>query len=77
MIHQWIPAKVGDIVEKVDGGYLTDVKNGNRYFALDIYEGDNTAIILDTDGKLKRLCFPEEYIVLGNIKGMIDTKNEK
>lgn len=72
MQHQWIPAKVGDVIKKVESYYASDVVDGEHFVVLDVLNGDNTAIVLDKDGKLKSLCYPEEYKVVGRAQNLVD-----
>lgn len=72
----WEIAELYDIVMKTGTHYSSSVENGNHYVVLEVL-GDNTVVILDTDGKLKHLCYPEEYKVIGKVQDMINESNEK
>lgn len=75
MQHQWIPAKVGDVIKKVESHYYSKVTDGDHFVVLDVLNGDNTAIVLDKNGKLVSLCYPEEYEVVGRAQDLVDKKN--
>lgn len=75
MKHQWIPAKVGDVIKKVPSGYLSEVKDGDHFVVLDVYDGDDTAVVLGRDGKLYTIVYPEEYEVVGTVRELLDKSN--
>lgn len=76
MQHQWIPAKVGDVIKKVPSEYQSDVKDGDHFVVLDVYDGDDTAVVLGADGKLYTLVYPEEYEVVGTTIDFIKRGNK-
>lgn len=75
MQHQWIPAKVGDIIKKVGSHYYSELQDGEHFVVLDVFSGDDTAVVLGKDGKLKTLCFPEEYEVVGTVEELMNTES--
>ena len=75
MENQWIPAKVGDIIKKVESHYYSEVQDGEHLVVLDVYSGDDTAVVLGKDGRLKTLCFPEEYEVVGTVEEIVNTRS--
>lgn len=72
MQHQWIPAKVGDVIKKVESHYYSEIQNGEHFVVLDVLNGDSTAIVLDRDGKLTSLSFPEEYEVICKAQDLVN-----
>jgi len=60
----WIPAKKGDVIEVIDSHYANSFKVGDRYVVIDTFNGDDTAIVMKTNGEIGTLCFPEEYAVI-------------
>jgi hypothetical protein len=71
-----IPAKKGDIVKKIDSHYKNEIPNGQHFVVLDVYNGDDTAIVLLPNGELGILCFPEEYEVVGKVVNMLQRFNK-
>lgn len=76
MQYQRIPAGVGDIVKKVASHYASDLVDGEHFVVLDVFSGDDTAVVLGRDGKLKTLSYPEEYEVVDSVQNMIDKMSE-
>lgn len=72
MEHQWIAAQVGDVIKKVESHYTSDVEDGEHFVVLDVFNGDDTAVVLGRDGKLKTLVYPEEYEVVGRVQDLVD-----
>lgn len=72
MQHQWIPAQVGDVIKKVESYYASDLVDGEHFVVLDVLNGDDTAVVLGRDGKLKTLACPEEYEVVGKAQDLVD-----
>ncbi|WP_144509887.1 hypothetical protein [Bacillus sp. FJAT-22090] len=77
MQHQWIPAKKNDIIKKVESHYYSELENGEHFVVLDVFNGDNTAIVLGKDGELKSLSYPEEYEVVGRTRDLVDEMHMK
>jgi hypothetical protein len=71
-----IPAKIGDIVKKIDSHYKNEITNGQRFVVLDVDNVDDTAIVSLPSGELGILCFPEEYEVVGKLGNMIQRYNK-
>jgi len=65
------PAKKGDIIEVIESHYVCEYKVGERFVALDVFNGDDTAVVMDKDGKIGTLCFPEEYIVVDTAENLV------
>lgn len=72
MQYQWIPAKVGDVIKKMSSYYASDLADGEHFVVLDVFSGDDTAVVLGRDGKLKTLSYPEEYEVAGVAQNLVD-----
>ena len=74
MEKQWKPAKKGDIIRKIPSRYIseTEIQDGDHYVVLDVFNRDNTAIVLGRDGKLNFLTFPEEYEVVGDAQELVN-----
>lgn len=75
--HQWIPAQAGDVIKKVPSYYASPVVNGEHFVVLDVFNGDNTAVVLGRDGKLTTIVYPEEYEVVGKVQDLINEMHEK
>lgn len=71
------PAKQFDIVEVIESPYQNDCKIGERFVALDVFNGDDTVISMRPDGTLVSLCFPEDYVVIGNVDEFNKERKEK
>lgn len=67
----WKAAKKGDIIEVIESHYMCKYKVGERFVALDVFNGDDTAVIMDKDGEIGTLCFPEEYIVIDSSENLV------
>lgn len=72
MEHQFIAAQVGDVIKKVESHYASDVEDGECFVVLDVFNGDDTAVVLGRDGKLKTLVYPEEYEVVSKAQDLVD-----
>lgn len=72
MEHQWIPAQVGDVIKKVGDHYASEVENGDHFVVLNVFSGDDTAVVLGRDGKLTTIVYPEEYEVVGKAQDLVD-----
>lgn len=72
MQHQWIPAMAGDVIKKVESHYYSEIQNGEHFVVLDVLNGDSTAIVLDKNGKLTSLSYPEEYEVIGKAQDLVN-----
>jgi hypothetical protein len=71
-----MPAKKGYIIKKIDSHYVSEIDNGEHFVVLDVYNGDDTAVVLKKDGTIGTLCFPEEYEVVGTIDGLLKIFND-
>lgn len=65
------PAKKGDVIEVIESHYVCEFKVGERFVALDVFNGDDTAVVMDKDGKIGTLCFPEEYNVVDTAENLV------
>ena len=64
----WKPAKEFDVVEVIGNPYVNDgVEVGEKYVALVVYDGDYTVVSMNSKGESVRLCYPEEYRVIGSL----------
>lgn len=72
MEYQWIAAQIGDVIKKVPSHYTSDLVDDEHFVVLDVFNGDDTALVLGRDGKLKTLVFPEEYEVIGRAQDLVD-----
>jgi hypothetical protein len=72
-----IPAKKGDIVKKIDSHYKNEISTGEHFVVLDVYNGDDTAVVLLPNGELGHLCFPEEYEVVDTVDDKINSYKNK
>lgn len=77
MEYQLIAAQVGDVIKKVPSHYMSDLVDGEHFVVLDVFNGDDTAVVLGRDGKLKTLAFPEEYEVAGKAQDLVDEMHDR
>lgn len=67
-MERYETAEVGDIVEKIEyANYQSNLKVGDQFVVIDVYNGDWTAVVMTNEGKIETLCFPEEYKVVGTV----------
>ena len=71
-----MPAKKGYIVKKIDSHYASEIETGEHFVVLDVFNGDDTAVVLKKDGTIGTLCFPEEYEVVGTVGGLLKIFND-
>ncbi|MGM7720610.1 hypothetical protein [Metabacillus sp. Hm71] len=66
----WKPVFKGDVIEVIESPYHVNYPVGTRFVVLDLLD-DESALIMDMQGNMDTLCYPEDYKVVGKIDNMI------
>jgi len=75
---EWNPAKPNDIIEVIAyPHYECRQKEGERFVVLDVFNGDGTALIMDKDGRIDDLAYPEQYKVVESADSLVNKWRQK
>lgn len=75
---EWNPAKPHDIIEVFAyPHYECHQKEGERFVVLDVFNGDGTALIMDKDGHIYDLAYPEQYKVVESANSLVNWWRQK